>query len=89
MFFKFQGGRSTFRNLSLKVTWHYFRQAANMLATGFIVQICSGKPHTNLGHYAIRLQIQSENLETIKSACCMHKFAYEIKENLNPSGKTK
>lgn len=57
-----------------------------MLALGFIVQICSGKPHINSGHYAIRPQILSEHLETIKSAGCMHKFAYEIKEVLNPSG---
>lgn len=26
------------------------------------------KPHTNSGHYAVSLQILSENLETIKSA---------------------
>ena len=68
---------------------HYVKQAANMLATGFIVQICSMKPHTNLGHYEIRLQIFSENLEATKSACHMHTFACETKEDLTSSGKTK
>lgn len=85
--FMLQGDRSNLRSLSLKgqITWHFFRQAANVFATGYIIQICSVKLHISSGHYARRLQILSEHLETIKSACCMHKFAYEIKEVLNPS----